>query len=94
MGICNSQRDPRKMQNQKAHKRRKNGAFSNIDYNDIVVESHTTVKLKTSKIVRLLDLIRDRRLTESLVLLNQVGIPDEAGLLIISLLQRVMRAGR
>ncbi len=70
------------MQNQKALKRARNGAFSDINNNYILAESHTTVKQKSGKIVGLFHFVGDRRLTESLELLNQVGIPDEAGLLI------------
>ncbi len=78
----------------KARKPGRNRTFSNINHNDIVLESHTTVKLKTSKIAKLLCLIKNKRLTDSLVMLNKVGIPNELGLLIISLLQRAIKTGR
>jgi len=78
----------------KARKPGRNRTFRNINHKNIVTESPKNVKLKTSGIVRLLHLIGDKQLTESLVMLNKVGIPDEAGLLIISLLKRTIKAGR
>ena len=82
------------MQNQKAQKRTRNRAFRKSINTNSIPESIKSVKPVSSKILRLFHLIRDKQLTDSLILLNQLGIPDEAALLIISLLERVVKAGR
>ncbi len=68
----------------------------NFKHNNLIIVKFTIISklIKKIRIVRLSHLVKNKRLTESLILLNRTGISDEAGLLIISLVQRVIKAGR
>ena len=76
------------MQNQKAHKLRRDGAFRNIHHKNIISESRPSCQA----ITRLKRYIKQRKLTDSLELLEQFEIYGDFALLIIACLNKGVMA--